>query len=194
MSDPHKRRWYQFSLKTLLVVMTLSCVGFSWFGVRLHRAQANRARVAAVRESVAEIEKLGGYVSRQNEERRPRTWLEEQFDDPGDADDPAIIEFYDVYLVSRATDAGLMHVKEMKNLRHLNLRHTNCTESGLENLKGLSKLSNLDLHNTNVTDAGLEHLRGLTKLCLLVLSDTNVTDEGVQKLQQALPKCKIVRW
>ena len=27
MSDKPKRRWYQFSLKTLLVVMTLLCVG-----------------------------------------------------------------------------------------------------------------------------------------------------------------------
>ena len=37
---------------------------------------------------MATIEKLGGTVTSEYEELRPQTWLEKQFDDPGDADDP----------------------------------------------------------------------------------------------------------
>jgi len=58
-----KRRWYQFSLLTALVVMTLFTVAFGgWVQYMRQRAQENRDRVARVEEAVAEIEELGGVV------------------------------------------------------------------------------------------------------------------------------------
>jgi hypothetical protein len=30
-AKPKRRRWYQFSLRTLLIVFTLTCVGFAWW-------------------------------------------------------------------------------------------------------------------------------------------------------------------
>ena len=137
MSDSHKRRWYQFSLKTLLVVMLLSTVVVvGWIGIRLRRAQENRDRVALVEDAVAAIEKLGGDVTKAYEERRPRTWLEKQFDDPGDADDPV-----GVLTVSKVT-----------------LWHTTATDAALEHLKGMTSLQYLFLDEGDVTDAGLTHL------------------------------------
>ena len=70
-------------------MMTVAIVAFGgWVQYRRERAQENRDRMAAVEEAVAAIEELGGYVVSKYEEKRPQTWLEEQFDDPGDADNP----------------------------------------------------------------------------------------------------------
>jgi hypothetical protein len=192
VTDQPKRRWNQFSLLTLLVVMLVACAGFAWIGVRLRQARKNRDRVTTVETAVTEIEKLGSKVYWFNKERPPQTWLESQFDDPGDAEDPVrVLEVEAISRVRQLTDAGLEHLKDMKSLEFLSLRNANCTDAGLENLKGLSNLQFLDLVNTDVTDAGLEHLKGLSQLNRLDLWDTKVTKEGVRKLRKALPNCFI---
>ena len=83
-----KRRWCRFSLRTLLVVMLVFSVTVGWVGSKMLQARQNRDRVAAVEESVAAIERLGMVVTSEYDERRSQTWLEKQFDDPGDSNDP----------------------------------------------------------------------------------------------------------
>ncbi len=79
----------------------------------------------------------------------------------------------------------------LEKLRSLYLDGSDVTDAGLVNLKSLTNLKRLDLSFTQVTDAGLVHLKGLTKLKYLGLNRTQVTDEGVKKLQGALPNCEI---
>ena len=62
VAEPHatvshpKLRWYQYSLRTLLVFVTLLCtVACSWIGVKLRQAERQRTVVEA-------ITKLGGDV------------------------------------------------------------------------------------------------------------------------------------
>jgi len=195
-----KRRWYQFSMRTLLVVMLVFCLGVGWAGARMQRAQENRERVAAVVTAVTEIEKLGGMISSGYEDSathqdlRPQTWLETLFDDPGSRDDPVgVLEVMEVSFAftDDITDAGLEHLKGMTKLTILDLREARVTNAGLEHLKDLPKLYFLSLGDTRVTDAGLEYVKGLTNLRTLNLRGTQVTDEGVKKLQRALPNCKI---
>jgi hypothetical protein len=214
-SNP-ERRWYQFSMRTMLLVMLVFCV---WIGIRVNWARNNRERVAAVVTAVTEIEKLGGEVTSAYQNLRPQTWLETLLDDPGSRDDPvSVLEVTSVsfevtdqtdagleYLkdlpeleflglsYTRVTDAGLEHLKDLPKLRVLWISHTQVTDAGLEHLKNLTEIENLDLSFTQVTDAGLEHLKDLPKLTVLWLIGTQVTDEGVKKLQQALPNCKITR-
>ena len=45
-SSVHKLRWYQYSLRTLLIVMVLASFGLSWFAVKLQQARRQRAVVA----------------------------------------------------------------------------------------------------------------------------------------------------
>ena len=47
-----RRRWFQFSLRTLMVLVTVLCV---WLGLVSERARKQR-------EAVAAIEALGGWV------------------------------------------------------------------------------------------------------------------------------------
>ena len=188
---PKPKRRFRFTLKTLLIVVTLFTVGVGWIGSRLYRARENRARVAAgvdaVVESttVAEIEKLGGTVSYGYEQLRPPTWLERRFADPGNADDPVI-----VYTVTKvgflddaiATDACLKLLKGISGLQSLIATGPGITDAGLEHLAGLESLVYLDLRDTNVTDATLERLKGLTDLQYLLLEGTRVTDAGLKHL------------
>jgi hypothetical protein len=51
-----RRRWYQFSLRTLLIVVTLSALPLGWVGSKL----VQRRREQPV---IAWVEKLGGTVS-----------------------------------------------------------------------------------------------------------------------------------
>ncbi len=60
-------------------------------------------------------------------------------------------------------------------------------------LKDLPDLRALDLSQVPVNDSDLEKVAPLKELRQLDISDTNVTAAGVAKLQQALPNCKITR-
>ena len=50
-----KLRWFQYSLRTLLVFVTLCAIACSWLAVKMQQAKRQR-------EAVAVIEKLGGWV------------------------------------------------------------------------------------------------------------------------------------
>ena len=171
-----KRRWYQFSLKALLVMVTVATVAFGgWVQYGREQAQENRDRArdrrVADEKAVAAIKELGGEVSPIHHTyvvgSPPQTWIEKQFDDPG----PDGFPMHDWYV-------SLPHVDGII----------------LERLKRLHNLRTLDLSRTNFTDAHLGHVKRLTDLRVLSVADTKVTDEGIAKLQQALPNCGIVHW
>ncbi len=206
-------RWFQYSLRTLLLVMLLASIGMSWVAVRMQRARKQKAAVEA-------IKKLGGFVFYDYEfdqsgilqDRTPPgpAWLGDflgedflaailavrlagtQVNDAGVRNLRGLTQLQQLYLWdSQITDAGLEHLKGMTKLQTLDLSGTRVTDAGLEHLEKLTKLQRLDLFATEVTDAGLEYLKGLTQLKTLDLGQTNVTDDGVKRLQRALPNCQI---
>ncbi len=204
-----RRRWFQYSLRTLLLVMLLASIGMSWFAAKLQPAREQR-------EAAEAIEKLGGSVTydwesdvSRSEPPGPawvRNLLGENFFgnvvgvslENTHVTDAAIehvkgfSQLQDLDLMDTpVTDAGLEHLKALTQLRMLSLDETRVTDAGLEHLKGLTQLQNLDLAGTLVTNAGLEHLKRLTQLQWLRLDGTRVTDDGVKKLKQVLPTCTI---
>ena len=183
------RPWFQFSLRTLLIVLTLFCVTVGWVGYRVQRAWVNRDRLLAdektVRTAIEEpskevavIEEFGGEVAPHYINSRPPTWLEQLFDDPGGPDDPVVSWSFSVEGSGDFGDAGLESLKGLPKLTVLDLNDTQVTDAGLEHLIGLQALRVLILNRTNVTDAGLEHLKGLTNLQILWLGTTETTYRG----------------
>lgn len=81
------------------------------------------------------------------------------------------------------TDAAMVHLKPLKNLRELLLANSNITDTGIEHIRGLSNLEELHIHGTDVTDAGLQHLKGMENLKTLVLPDDNFTDAGLKHIK-----------
>jgi hypothetical protein len=96
----------------------------------------------------------------------------------------------------RTTDDSLKKLsflKELRQLRVLNLTGARITDDGLAALQRLAGLERLILNSTPVTDAGLKHLTGLRNLNNLQVIGTRVTEEGAASLKESLPETHIVR-
>ena len=74
---------------------------------------------------------------------------------------------------------------------HLSFMGTQITDAGLVHLRGLTNLRLLEVTFTRVTNAGLVHLPGLTSLRRLYLANAQTTEDGRARLRQALPDCEI---
>jgi hypothetical protein len=167
-SDPPnlRRRWYRFSLRTLVLFVVFTTVGFGLVGIRLQQGRNDRRIVAKLKE-------IGPVAVQYDSED---VW-------------GRVVLLYVSH--PNHTDASLNHLKGLTNLQTLDLANSQITDTGLEHLKGLKHLEDLHLGNTQIGDAGLKHLKGMTNLKRLGLELTQVTDEGVSKLRQALPNCRI---
>jgi hypothetical protein len=117
-----KRRWAQFSLLTLLAVVTVLCVVLSLVVVPAERQ----------RRAVAAIESLGGMVVYAESPRcvasEPhhtpflRRWL------PWDYfDEVRLVQFH----FTQVTDAGLAHLQGLTGLKELYLDRTEVTGTGV---------------------------------------------------------------
>ena len=205
MAATPKRRWYQFSLKTLLVGLTLLCLGPGGY-VAYEQNKARRQKGA-----VEAIEELGGVVDygRNVSARSPMLRQILGDDTFGGVDsidfwNPSHVTDADLKHLaglkrlttlhldnSQVTDVGLKHLAGLESLSVLYLNNSQVNDAGLKQLASLESLSHLDSNNTQVTDAGLVHLAGLKGLKSLYAHRTRVTDAGVAELQKSLPKCRI---
>jgi hypothetical protein len=201
-----KRHWFRFSLRALLLLVTIASVGFGWFAYKLRQAQRQK-------EAVEAIDKLGWFV-KYDYEVDPKGGLLASPTPPGPIwlrellgvdffASVAVVQnngesFTDAQLVhlqgipglkslymldTKTTDAGLLHLHGLTQLEDLVLGRAQITDTGLVHLQGLTKLKTLNLDRTQITDAGLSHLQGLTKLQLLCLESTHITDTGLKNLR-----------
>jgi hypothetical protein len=194
VTDQPKRRWYQFSLRTLLILITLICVGPG--GIIAYEQQKARRQWAAV----AAIEKVSGGVNCDDEAVKRSPLMRAVLGDDRYAhiasislrppksrqSFPSLKEFPDVtaLYVGHALDANLTHLKPLANLQCLDLRDTEVTSDGLKHLIGLTRLEGLQLRGTKVDNAGIAQLANLRKLTLLDLGWTRVTDASLGSLSR----------
>ena len=213
-SEPpkRKRRWFQFSLRTLMIFTAIAAVAAGWLGKGMELKRNER-------EAMEALVKLGFYVEYDYEMEGPiakprgpdwlRNLLGENFFSevvcvsvgrPPNLSDSGLVNLKGLTQLqtldlngTKVTDAGLMHLIGLPRLDFLSLANTAVSDAGLAQLNGLPRLQTLNLIGTQVTDAGLARLKELTKLQSLELHATKVTDAGVEDLQKALPNCKIIR-
>jgi internalin A len=89
------------------------------------------------------------------------------------------------------TDAGLVHLKSLTNLRELHLWDAQITDAGLQHLKGMQSLTEVNLCGTKITNDCVEHLRHLKHLRKVGALGTSVTDEGYWDLRESLPDVQV---
>jgi hypothetical protein len=173
-----KLRWYQFSLRSLLIFVTLFAVACSWFAVKMGQAKRQREAVAKIRKA------KDGYVVYDDSSRPvlfqgqnpPNTWWCKTFGE----------DFLcDVIKVScEDVDPRDLPLDCFPHLRELVIDNTRGTEAGLQALEGLSYLQSLHLSSgRNIEDSAVRHLKGLISLKILNLYDTKMTDTGLSYLQ-----------
>jgi len=181
MTATLKRRWYQFSLKTLMMMMVLLCLGPDGY-VAFEQNKVHRQK-----EAVEAIEKLGGVVEYgRNLSTRPAILRQILGDDT-----IGMVESVDFWNPAQVTDTDLVHLARLQRLETLHLNNSQVTDVGLKHLASLRDLSILYLDDTQITDAGLVHLTDLKGLRFLNLYRTQVTDAGVAELRKSLPNCQI---
>ena len=136
-TDKPNRRWYQFSMRTLLVVMLVFCVTVGWVGSRIYHAQRNSERVDAAvwaselanEKAVAQINMIGGSVDYFFKDGNTQSWLQKGFDDPGD---------------------------DVSICQHVRFGGGSTSDADLAVLKRLSDVQSIEVSDTNITDAGLD--------------------------------------
>ena len=176
------RRRFQFSLRSLFVLVVAVAMPCSWFAVEMKRAREQRDVVDSITKLGASVQydwqfdATGSFLP--NSQPSVPVWLRKLLGEDC---------FGEVYRVrlrnTTTTDTALEQIKGFTQLQELRLSSSNVTDNGLKHIEGLTQLKELWLGDTKVTDAGLVHLKGLTQLRELWLYGTNVTDVGMEHLK-----------
>lgn len=67
-------------------------------------------------------------------------------------------------LRGKVTDADLKNIKELKQLKDLNISSTQVTDAAMKEVSDLKELTILGLYNTRITDAGLKDVAKIKSL------------------------------
>ncbi len=181
-----RRRWLQFSLRTLLVATLLACCVFAWMAYRSRSGRQQRAAAIALQTSGASVQ----FDPRLDSDSR---FLKAASEGPiGAFADMFAPNVDDVFAEDKPlTDADLVNLRGLKHLDRLVLSGTKITDAGLEHLRHVPQLPNLQLSRTAITDAGLVHLKAVPRLEVLLLDGTEITDAGLVHLR-ALPRLRVL--
>ena len=194
-----KRRWWQFSIATMLAITAVVAV---CLGLWTSSARRQQQAVQKLRDKGWRV----GYHHEVQSSGKPvppgpawlREWLGLDYVDyvegvgfEGDTitdDDLATLRSFP-RLTSAAiddapnvTDAGLAQMATLGELEVLHLDCPQVTDAGLVHLKGLPKLWNATLKSNHITDAGLVHLKDLQLYSVWLASD-RITDAGLIHLK-----------
>lgn len=214
---PRQRSWFSFSLRTLLIAMTICCVVLGqWVGQLIRQRTAVRhfyeltANRTASHLGAGPVTMVYRYKGEGRSKPMVHKWLyplfgEEAFGEVITvqlldtlATDEDLRYLADVPTVewvhlsnTKVTDKGLLYLLACPKLRNLTLDGLPITDDGLAQLIVLKELEEISLSRTQITDAGLEHLAKLPNLKNIWLRGTAITDGGYQRLKAALPRCEI---
>ena len=151
MTTAAKRRWFQFSLNTMLVVLTLLCIGPGGYVAY----EQNKARKQ--KEAVKAIERIYGRV--EYDDLRPaRSAITRQVLGDETFGNANFVRLDDV----KVTDADLEHLSKLKHLEYLWLDGTQVMNAALVHLAGLKRLKVLVLDDTHVAGSrsrGMVHIQ-----------------------------------
>ena len=178
-APPTRHRWFQFGLRTALVVVAVIAIVLAW-----HMRNFNRQRSA-----IARVLQLGGRVTYDYQLVPKANGLNSHV---SDSKPSALGSWLGVDHVqdlssvdlaqTNVTDDDLRLIVRVRSLHGVDLQKTKLTNSLLERLKSLSDLQFLNLHDTRVDDQCLEYILCHKHLRLLQLSKTDFSNAGLGRL------------
>jgi len=173
---PKRRRWLRYSMRTMLVAVTLLCV---LLALVIAPAQQQRRAVEKIRGlgSWSRVVYDYEYAGPDNwgAELRGPAWLRRWI---------GVDYFQDVVRVqvflSRGDELTPDDLASLPGLKSLDIHDMPITDDGVRTLARLRKLEVLSLQSNEITDGGLEHLSSLTDLKLLLIASDQITGEGLR--------------
>jgi Leucine Rich repeat len=178
-----KRRWFQFSLRTMMVVVTLLCV---WMGITAHRANRQRRaveRLTSHGDGISydyQTDEHGSFMLPVNAPPPSPpgpTWLRRLIG----VDYFVTVVGADMY-VKGAGDDSIGDLSDLPQLRFLGVHGPGVTGSDLARLSKLPQLRDLGLYDNSIMDSDWEFVGQLTHLKGLVLGGSNVTDTSLERI------------
>ena len=211
MIDPppkHRRRWYQYSLRSLLMLMLVVGLASGWLGMRMQQARRQDAIVEAIRKAGGNVYfdatvADGCQLVKSPDAEEFRAWSSNRLgvdifatanyvELSNQLERETLLAVLDelqqvrhlVLYDTQLSNAELEHLARLHpNLLTLDLRMTEVTTTGLRHLSSLTQLQCLNLSGLQIDDEDLNHLRGLSQLRELYLTGTAVTGAGLEHLQ-----------
>ncbi len=168
-----KRRWLQFSLRSLLIFTALCAIAAALLGRKIERKRQEQLIVNAIRETGGSVY----YDSATGTEPNGPSWLRALLGDGF---------FSEVRRVYLRTDGSLQDLKQLTYLEQLDLRDAYGREPALSELKGLTQLRSLAVYDI-IREDGMRSLNDLTSLEFLAIADVDV---GVRINLQNLKQLK----
>jgi hypothetical protein len=191
-NEKPRRRWLQFGLRSLLLLITVFGV---WFGLYIKRVRRQKEAVQAIRE-------FGGWVHYDFQETT--TLAGTNFDSRIEPPLPKWLvdrlgeDFFfnvaEVNLVynddggrrldnANVAATALEHLAAFPKLRVLLVKETQATDDGLRTVGQLKRLTHLYMWDASqVTDAGIAHLAGLANLRKIHIGHSQIGDESLKVL------------
>lgn len=88
-------------------------------------------------------------------------------------------------------DQGLHHLRDMENIKFLNLSGSALTDAGMRCMSHMQNLEELNINWTSVSDIGLIQLHGLDRLRIVRVHATAVTSRGAEALRESHRAIKV---
>ena len=148
-----KLRWYQFSLRTLLIVVLVLGVGLGLLGRKVQRIRREE-------EAALKFVEMRGMIRADRSRSMLDHWVHRLCG--GIPECPVTNVSLDG---TDVTNTDLEYLKDLPDLEFLSLTYTRVTDTGLEHLKELTNLRELHLANTQVTDEGVEKFQKALPNC-----------------------------
>lgn len=195
-----KRRWLQFSLRGLLVALTLLGV---WLGLHVERVKRQQLAVAV-------WSGLGADISYRHELTRAKNgtlYFDSSVPPPGPVavrrllgdkhfETPVRLHLVTSQKISADDFAALAGLPELQTLEIYG--RFQLTDETARRLRGLGRLERLVLANVDgesdasgISEAFIKNLAAMASLRELYLLDGAFSDAEIAKLRRALPECHI---
>ena len=167
------RRWFQFSLRTLLIFVTLFCFVAGWFGLCLHRAAQQRQTVAELNAAGCQV-RFDWFVKADgtnDDDAKPpgaewlRNLLGSDFFDTAVAVESAFKENRSRHF----GDAEIELTSKFPHLQQLTIYESSATAVGVARLAELQQLESLEVFDRRVDDSWIEATSKLTSTSSLKL-------------------------
>jgi hypothetical protein len=153
MKMPRKKRWFRFSMRTMLVLTLAFGV---WLGIKVREARQQKAAVEWVQQedgAVVYKYQIDNLLQMRNRDSRIRSWLRSRLG-------PEFFETVDHVGLANRHISDLSQLTVLEDLSSLALIRVDCDD--FTSLSEFSNLRSLQLTNVNIED--LSPLTSLTEL------------------------------